>query len=684
MNLLRPSRPLSAIAMLPLVTVGIGILLAAAPLLDRVAGWSVALLIFAGCARLYMNRRAARMPSLALKVVLFGLGAGGIAMSYGTMVGIEPGLSILLVLVALKLLETNSERDFQVLVLLGYFLGLCDLFFSQDLLLWLYVGGVFILLTATLVRFHRGPGMPRALRLSGALLVQSLPIVVLLFVFFPRSNAAFRFQFSSSLLRGAGMSDRLAPGSVASLALNSDVAFNVDFPDRNAPLISEMYWRGAVLWRGNGLTWVNRPELFSRRREFQPAGPAVVQEISLQPHGGRWIFALDRPSEENIRDNDRFDFMPGGYLQSRRAIFNIYRYRVVSQPESRETTLLPDQLQAALAPALDPSPRVRQLVDGWRTGAKNVDQIVERALRYFRDEDFSYSLNPGTYGENAFEEFLFERRTGFCEHYAAAFATLMRVAGVPSRVVLGYHGGELNHTLGKPYVIVRQRDAHAWAEVWIQGQGWQRVDPTEAIAPDRISSGFASYLESRATADLAAGGGSTAMLGWREVMHDVRLAWDSLNHQWDLRVLNFNEDEQRTFLAVIGLQDAWAESFMWLGIGVMLPLGALWLWLRRPGRASLDEAGRGWAQFCDALATAGVRREPAEGPLHFGARAAAHFTGHRTALLHIADLYARLRYSPTPPPIAELREAVSAVARKIRNSKLETRNKPETTEGGKM
>ncbi len=677
------SRPLSAIGMLPLSAVFGSILLASFPLLDRVAGWAAVLLIFAGCARLYMNRRAARMPSLALKVVLFGLGAAGIAMSYGTMVGVEPGLSVLLVLVALKLLETNSERDFQVLVLLGYFLGLCDLFFSQDLLLWLYVGVVFILLTGTLVLFHRRRGMPRALRLAAALVVQSLPIVVLLFLFFPRSNATFRFQFSSSILRGAGMSDRLAPGSVASLALNPEVAFRVVFPEHNAPPISEMYWRGAVLWRGDGLTWVHGPELPVGRRELDPGGRAVVQEISLQPHGGRWIFALDRPNGGNVRDNERIEFMPGGYLQSRRPILNTYRYRVVSQVESREPTLLPAQLQAALAPAIEPSPRVRQLVDGWRAGARDTTEIVERALRYFREENFSYSLEPGTYGANAFEEFLFERRTGFCEHYAAALATLMRVAGVPSRIVLGYHGGELNPTLGNPYFSIYQRDAHAWVEVWIKDRGWERVDPTAAIAPERISSGLASYLESRAGADLTGGGGSTAMLGWREVMRDVRLAWDSLNYQWDLRVLNFNEDEQQEFLALFGLRGEWSEILLWQAIGVMLVLGALWLWLRRPGRAPLDEAGRSWAQFCRALAAAGLRRDPAEGPLHFGQRAAATLPEHGEAVLRVADLYARLRYSPAPPSVVELHEAVGEAAKKIRSTRRQTRNQSPKTEDGR-
>ncbi|MEA3208421.1 MAG: protein-glutamine gamma-glutamyltransferase [Chthoniobacter sp.] len=657
MNLLRRSRPLSAVATAPLVGMCGCLVLAAAPLFPKVAGWAGVLLLLSGAARLYMNRRAARLPSLPLKVALFGLGAGGIAITYGSMVGIEPGLSILLVLVALKLIETNGERDFQVLALLGYFLALCTLFFSQDLLLWLYVGAVFVLITAMLVRFHRGPGagtLRRSVLLSGTMLLQAVPIIALLFVFFPRTSLFLRFPFGASLLGARGMSDRLSPGSVSALAMNEEIAFRADFPDGNAPPISQMYWRGLVLWRGAGLTWVNRPPLPLERRLGQLAGPAIRQRISLQPHGGRWIFALDRP----MGDHPKFNFMPGGYFERSKPVLTTFHYEVVSQPENRETTLLADQQQAALAPATNPSPKVQALVKSWTTGAANEREVVERALRHFHEEKFSYSLQPGTYGANALDEFLFERRTGFCEHYAAAFATLMRVAGIPSRVVLGYHGGELNG-LGN-YVIIRQSDAHAWAEVWIKDTGWLRVDPTEVIAPDRISSGLASFLQTRADgADNAAGANSEAALGLREMMRELRMAWDSINYQWDLRVLNFDEDNQRSFLATIGFGDErWLEALAWAAAGIALALIGIALWLRRSGRPRLDEASRWWERFCGTLAAAGVRRETWEGPVRFGERAAAEVGEHRAEILRVAEVYARLRYAPEPPPVQELAAAV--------------------------
>lgn len=668
MNFFRPSRPLSAIATAPLVGISTCLLLAAAPIFSRIAGWAVALLLIGSLARLHLNRRAARLPSLALKVVFFGLSAGGIALTYGTMVGIEPGMTVLIVLVALKVIETNGERDFQVLVLLGYFLCLCALFFSQDLLLWLYVGAVFVLLTATLVRFHRGAetgGAARPIRLAATLLLQAAPIIVLLFLFFPRTSTGFRFQFSRSLLGTGGMSDRLSPGSISSLALSEEVAFRVDFPDRSTPPISQLYWRGAVLWRGDGLTWVAGPQLPLERRTGQLTGPEIRQRISLQPHGGRWIFALDRP----VGDQPRFETMPGGYLLNPRLIFNPLLYEIVSRPENHELALPVDQMRAALAVPARLSPQVVALVEGWRRGAAGGREIIERALHHFHEEKFGYSLNPGTYGENALDDFLFQRRIGFCEHYAAAFATLMRVAGLPSRVVIGYHGGELNR-MGN-YVIVRQSDAHAWTEVWLQDSGWTRVDPTEVIAPDRISSGLASFLQTRGAAGEEAGGNnSDTAIGWRDLMRELRLTWDGINYQWELRVLNFDEDTQRAFLSQLGFDGRWTEVAGWSAGLVMALLGMLSLWLRRSGRAPQDEAGSAWSEFCRALAAAGVPREPWEGPLHFGERAATTFDEHRAAILSVADLYARVRYAATPPSPRELLAAVRALPDLRRGNKV--------------
>jgi hypothetical protein len=649
--------PHSTISTPPLVAVVLGLILAAAPLFGRVAGWVTALFLTACAARLLMNRLAARLPSLAGKLLLFGAGFSGIQLTYGGFVGIEPGLSGLLLLVSLKLLETNTVRDFQVIALLGFFLALCDLFFAQNLALWLYVLAVFVVLAAALVHFHRGPdaGRPaRSLRLGAVLLLQALPIVALLFAFFPRGSHQ-SFIITQPTVTGGGMSDRLSPGSVASLALGTAVVFRAEFPDGNVPSTSAMYWRGGVLSHGNGLTWQRGRSLSVADTVLR--GPTIRQRIILEPHGGLGLFALDRPATEV-----RGAFLdPGGCLQTQHPVLKQVPYEVISRPENRETDLPSDHRRETLRQPQRISPQMQALVAGWRTAQPADRDLAEAALRHFRSERFTYSLEPGTYsGAGALDEFLFQRRTGFCEHYAAAFATLMRVAGIPSRVVLGYHGGEYN-ARGR-YVIVRQSDAHAWCEIWIKGEGWLRLDPTDVIAPDRLSSGLASYLETRAANSAGNPAPSSAAAGWREVRRDLRLVWDNLSYQWDLHVLNFDADAQGSFLANIGLGDfRRLEMTLVQVVGAAILLGALGLWLRRPRRAPKDAVSRAYARFCAALAAAGVRREPWEGPLHFAERAGAHFAPHAATIREIAALYAQLRYAPAPPSPAAFLRAVRSL-----------------------
>ena len=661
-NLFTRSPLTSVVETTPLVGVIIGLGLAAIPLAPRLAGWILPALFICAVARLLMNRPGSRLPSLPMKVILFALGMAGVDVTYGSMLGIDPGLSVLVVLVSLKLIETNGERDFHVLALLGFFLALCDLFFSQDLIVWLYVALIVVLLTATLVRYHRGAGERgnrRSAMLAVTLLVQALPVVALLFFFFPRVYGGFRFQFSQSLQTAGGMSDRLTPGSFASLALSDQVAFRADFPDGKVPGLPAMYWRGGVLWRGEGLTWVVGPRLNQERRLGQLTGASIRQRISLLPHGGHWLFALDRPASD-VRGAM---YQPGGYLQSRRNITSQFRYEVVSFPENREMVLPPDQrVEATRLPSVI-SPRVRALVDGWKQEHSDPRDIIKAALTFYQHEHFVYSLNPGNYAEaTALDTFLFERRTGFCEHYAASFATLMRVAGIPARVVIGYHGGEFN-SLGN-YVMVRQSDAHAWAEVWVKDMGWQRIDPTDLVAPERISAGLASYLQSRAAqTDPNAAQLSVTATGWREVwrelQHQSQLLWDGVNYQWDLRVLNFDEETQRNFLYSLGLGAvSWPEILVWVVIIIALLLGVLALWLRRFGGRRGDEISRGWSRFCRVLERGGLRREPWEGPQHFGERAAARFTAQSEAIRQVTALYIQLRYGAGPPAPGSFVQAV--------------------------
>jgi hypothetical protein len=615
------------------------------PLADKIAGWVLGGFFTICAARLFLNRPGMRLPALPFKLLLFAAGVGGIVLNYGSVLGIEPGFSILVVLVSLKLIEANGARDFHVMALLGFFLALCDLFSSQDLIRWLYVAAILLLLLATLVRFHRGeevPGYWRSAGLGLTLLVQSLPVALLLFLFFPRVYGGFRFQFSQSLLNSGGMSDRLSPGSISSIALSDQVVFRADFPDGAMPPVALMYWRGGVLWRGEGMNWSLGPALLRERRPGQLTGPSVFQRISLQPHGEHWLFALDHPASE-VKDAV---YLAGNVLQSRRAVTSRLRYEVLSKPEDHETVLPADQRVAASRLPGSIPPKVKQLVDSWKARDPSQKAIIEAARQFFRRDGFIYTIKPGAYEDShALEEFLFERRQGFCEHYAAAFATLMRIAGIPSRVVIGYQGGEYN-SMGK-YVIVRQADAHAWCEVWLKDYGWLREDPTEFIAADNITSTLSSYLETRqARPDGSESQRSNAAWNWHDLQHQLQLAWDSVNYQWDLRVLNFDEETQHTFLLSLGLgSTSWTEIFVWIVVAAGLFVGALGFWMQKP-TDRVDRVTRAYAGFCTRLAWAGLTREPWEGPRDFAVRAARQFPAQAATIEQVTSLYIALRYGP--------------------------------------
>ncbi len=652
----------STLAAGPLTAVCIALALAAIPLLDHIAPWAVAMFAVAILLRLLVSHRHLRLPSVPVKIALLAIGLGGIALSYGGFFGIEPGLGILLILLSLKLLESNTVRDFQVLVLFGWFLCLCGLFFSQDLTRWLYVGAIALLLAAALIRLHdtsHAGTFLRSVGISGKLIAQALPVVLLLFLFFPRGGGAFRPQFSRSVNGVTGMSDQLSPGNFAALTRSENRAFRADFPDGNVPPLSQLYWRGAVLWRGEGLIWARGgASMPVENTSGKLAGPGIRQSIIMDPHGSRWIFALDRPAII-ARDTD---FQAGGFLQSFRPTIAPLRYTVTSRLENREPGLMQEHRKAALEKPQLISAQVQDLVASWRANAADDRAVIDAALTFFRKENFVYSITPSTYGADPLTEFLFHRRIGFCEHYAAAFATLMRIAGIPARIVIGYHGGEFNR-LGN-YVLVRQLDAHAWAEVHLKGEGWVRIDPTNVIAPDRISSGSESFLESRAFGENPIGETSTGAAGLREMLREARLAWDNVKYQWDLRVVNYDEDEQRTVFNVVGIGAFTPPVIvLWIAISMMLIFGILGAWLGRTRRERIDPLVRDYRKFCGTLASAGVVREPSEGAHTFAERAAARHPEHARAIRDAAELYIAARYRQQGKAGTSFRKAVRQLPR---------------------
>jgi len=642
----------------PLVLLCFALALLGFPLWDHADSWSVLLFVLSLAVRVFLNWRGLPLPSVWTKLGFLAVVMAIALAASGTFVSLETAFDFLLLLNGLKVIESNNSRDVQVLTLLGMFLGLCDLFFDQDLARWLYVGFAYGLVLTARILFYQ-PTSPGAFRRSlwqaTRLLAQALPLTLVFFLFFPRTSGDFRFFLGGSLMGAPGLTDRLSPGSLASLAERNDTAFCVGFPDGNPPPNSQLYWRGIVLWECTGLNWDR-----GAPATYYPTlgGPKIRQKIILEPYGDQWLFALDRP----VGPVANSYLEAGGILRSQRHIFTRLAYDVVSQPENRQTDLRQDERQAAMRLPSHYSEKVARLAESWAAGAKDSREIVERGLQYFRTHGFTYSLSPGVYASAELDEFLFQRKVGFCEHYAASFATLMRLAKVPSRVVIGYQGGELNE-VGN-YYRVRQSDAHAWCEVWLERQGWLRVDPTSVIAPDRVNAGFQSFLEARAgELELRAPTPSSAALAWRDTMRRMHFFWDNLSYQWNLRVLSFDYDNQISFLNWLGwARSTTAQLALGVALTTILMLAALLFWLRRvPAAAWGDPARRWYARYCKRLARAGVVRKATEGPLDFARRAASELPEHAPPLLKVGNLYARLRYSSSPPPLTEFVAAIRSV-----------------------
>src|SRR6266699_303696 len=468
--------------------------------------WVPCLFLVILAMKFWMEPKGYRLRFAPLKLVLAALALAVIFFSYGSLKGIEPSVSLLAVLVSLKILEAHTAREFQVMVMMAWVLCLCGFLLSQDLAIAFCLFVAFALLIAALVQFHRGssPGvfwLPLATTFK--LLAQAAPVVVLFFLLFPRINTGFQFRIGDLHAARTGFSDLLSPGGVAALGNSTDIAFRAEFPDRRTGPVGPMYWRGLVMWHCEGMEWraPYAPAPISDSSNGYPASDkAVRQRITIAPHGARWMFALDRPF--GIPPGARL--ARGNYLYSVQLIRKTRRYEVLSSTEPVRTELDAYERRQALQLPASISPAVRELAASFAADDSEPRQTVSRALQFFRNQGFRYSLTPGEYNKNDLEEFLFHRRTGFCEHYAASFATLMRLAGIPARVVLGYLGGEYNDLGG--FFLVHQADTHAWCEVWIPENGWTRIDPTSVVAPGRASQDLSSFLAGRvASGEIATG-----------------------------------------------------------------------------------------------------------------------------------------------------------------------------------
>ena len=612
------------------------------------ATWVPCLFLITLAMKFWMEPKGYRLRSTTWKLILAAVTLAAIFSSYGSLKGIEPGVSLLVVLMSLKILEAHTAREFQVMVMMAWVLCLCGFFLSQDFAIALCLLAAFALLLVALIQFHRGssPGaLWPPLGATGKLLAQAAPLVVLLFLLFPRINTGFRFEILGAGSAASGFSDRLSPGSIASLANSSEIAFRGEFPDGKTRPPGPMYWRGVVMWHCEGMEWraPYAPASISHSARQSRSGKTMRQWITIAPHRAHWMFALDRP----FQAPPGATLARGDYLWSVQSIRKARRYEVISSPEVTGKELQPHERKEALELPASISPTARELAQSWVAQNSNPRATVNSALQFFRTQGFRYSLSPGEYKKNDLDQFLFRRRVGFCEHYAASFATLMRLAGIPARVVVGYLGGEYND-LGR-FFLVRQADTHAWCEVWLPDSGWTRVDPTSVVAPGRAGLDLNTFLARRiASGEMETGRSAfVTQLTGSAIFTNLRLTWETLNYEWDTRILGFDADVQESLLASVGIANR--GPFLLITeilvvVAVLLVIYAGWMQLRTHSR--VDRVKSLYERFCRKAARLGVRRNPWEGPSDFSRRAAQLLPNESERIRQISNTYISLRYSP--------------------------------------
>ncbi len=602
--------------------------------------------------------RRGTLPPRWLLFVFVAAGSAGVFFTYRHFFGKDPGIALLTLFLALKLLELRRIRDGMAVILLCYFLLLTHFLNAQGI----GVAGLTLIAVITITAALASLGHPARpvadrLRLSLLLLGQAVPFMLVMFLLFPRVQGPLWGMPADAYSSMSGLSDSMSPGSISSLSLSSEIAFRAKFEGRIPPK-QALYWRGPVLRMFDGYTWrvgiqQEKASISDMPKEAPlgdtATGTSIRYAVTLEPHNKSWLFALEMPVMSPAGAFLTRDYQ----VLSRTPVRNRLRYEMVSR-----TTSVQDEESAASLRAHrslpDNNPRTRALAERWRAELDSDEAMVRRVLDHFRRENYTYTLNPPLLGQNSVDEFLFDSRRGFCEHFSAAFVVIMRAAGIPARVITGYQGGEPNPVDG--YLIVRQSDAHAWAEVWLEGRGWVRVDPTAAIAPNRIEVGLASAVPAGEALPFLV----RADLPW---LWQIRFRWEALTNYWNQWVLGYNPQRQREVLSRMGMREPnWQTmtAIMAMLCGILLLLLTAWVLYKH---VSVDPTLRAWNRLSHKLAVIGLGRRDWEGPEDYASRVASARPDLDSDISAISALYIGLRYGRLDgiEPQKKLRDMVSAL-----------------------
>ncbi len=577
--------------------------------------------------------QARPLPSKWWRAALLVVTLAATFATHRTLLGRDAGVTLIVLLLALKTLELRARRDAFVVFFLGFFAMLTNFFYSQSLMTALAMLLALLGLLTALVNAHMPVGRPplaQAAKTASGMALLGAPVMLVLFVLFPRLAPLWGVP-GDAMTGRSGLSTSMQVGNIAKLALDSSVAMRIRFEGR-PPAQQDLYFRGPVLSSFDGREW--RPPRFDFSSRYgvttslAVAGVPVRYEVTLEPTSRPWLFVMEAAAQSPVLPGYQSVMGPDLQWRVNRPLTDLVRYKAQSYPTFRHG---PVERVAGLQEFVELptgfNPRTlalaRELRSDPRHAGAGTTRLVQAALERLRSGGYSYTLEPGVYGQHTADEFWFDRKEGFCEHIASSFVILMRAMNIPARIVTGYQGGEQNAVDG--FWVVRQSDAHAWAEVWQAGQGWVRVDPTSAVAPGRTG----------ASQRLAAPQGVVAQaLGnfSPTLMAQLRATWEAVNNGWNQWVLNYTQGKQLNLLRNIGFESpSWEDlSYVLLGLIVLASLaGAAWtLW----DQAQHDPWLRLLARARKRLARAGIDSTPATSPRQLALQVLAKYGGKGQAL----------------------------------------------------
>jgi protein-glutamine gamma-glutamyltransferase len=592
-----------------------------------------------GLWRYLLEKKQWALPKIWVLIPITILICLAILLSFGISFGRDASVSLLALMCAIKLLETKTLRDYMLIIAIAYFLIGIVFAFDQSASIFLLSLLPLTLLTTTLIQTSL-PKVSRSsfvFKLAGKMLIQAVPLMLILFVLFPRIPGPIWGLSKDAYNSMTGLNDQLALGDVSNLTKDSSVAFRVQFKGA-VPPANQLYWRGPVLWLQNKNKWLTSIDNVHLKQEsLSTIGDAIDYTITLEPHNRKWLLLLDMPSKiPNIAKlNHDYTAIASNPIRTR------IRYQATSHHQYiLGKTLDVHERKMALLINKNDNPKSVALANSWSHLAP--EQIIKQALLLFNQQNFVYTLRPPPLHEQAIDEFLFKTKKGFCEHYASSFVYLMRAAGVPARIVTGYQGGELNPNGN--YLIVRQSDAHAWAEVWLEDRGWIRIDPTAAVSPERIEQGIEGSVSEIDELPMMV----RQDYPW---IKKAYLNWDYLNNGWNQWILGYDNQKQLDFLKKLsGKNLSMYDIAVWMIAAIILMIFiTAGMVLRKTGK-KLEPAKLLYANYLKKLSKLGLYPLNNEGALNFAHRISEKFPEQQSLIIEIANRYNALLYSKKPSP----------------------------------